>query len=123
MTPGTTSASLLALALGHAGMVACSLAMERHFGQISRGRGLAAAPAAALRGLLRVAAAALLAVALWVCVGAWGGPVGTVLWLGFLSAAAMLVVLGLTYAPRLAAGLSLLALVVAGAALLVLSWA
>ncbi|MEA9728438.1 DUF3325 domain-containing protein [Xanthomonas campestris pv. raphani] len=89
-------ASLTALALCHAGMMAICVAMHRHYEQLT---GQRTAPRAQ-RWQLRVLGACLLLSALGVCVRAWGGSAGAVLWLGMASAGALWVALGLAYAPR-----------------------
>lgn len=89
-------ASLTALALCHAGMLAICVAMHRHYEQLT---GQRTAPRAQ-RWQLRVLGACLLLSALGVCVRAWGGSAGAVLWLGMASAGALWVALGLAYAPR-----------------------
>lgn len=87
------TASLLALALAFAGMAALSVAMDRHHEQLTRRR--------ETPRLLRVGLCALggllIALALVPCVFAWGASVGTVVWLGFLSAGALCVVLLLAW--------------------------
>jgi hypothetical protein len=83
------------LAGAYAGMAALSLAMDRHAEQV-HGR----SPRAAWRGALRLLGALLLALAAVPCVRAWGASVGVVVWLGLLSAGALLLVLLLPYAPR-----------------------
>lgn len=87
-----------ALLLSYAGMAGLCLAMDRHHAQVW-GRDATAAA----RWGLRVVGGALLAAAVLPCVGGWGGSVGSVVWLGFLSVGALLVVVGLSYAPRVAA--------------------
>lgn len=88
-----------ALLLSYAGMAGLCLAMDRHHAQVW---GHDATPAACSG--LRLAGWLLLAAALLPCVWGWGGSVGTVVWLGFLSAGALGVVGVLSYAPRWAAG-------------------
>jgi len=85
-----------AMALCLAGMLLLSQAMDRHCDQLmARG-----APGPLLRAVLRLLAAALMALALWYCIGGWGASVGTVAWLGWLSVSALLVAWLLSYAPR-----------------------
>lgn len=86
-----------ALCAALAGFIALSLAMDRHWAQL-RGRG--AAPAKAQRRRLRGAGAAGLLASLLACLAARGGAQGWVDWAGVLTAAAMAVVLLLTYGPR-----------------------
>lgn len=104
----------LAGALCYAGMTAICLSMDRHHTQV-RGR-----KSPALQRLLRPAGWALLVLALWPCVGAWGSSVGVVIWFGFLSAGALALVLLLPYQPKGAAWLMGLGLV-GGLPLLLLS--
>ena len=93
-------ASMLALAMAFAGMVALAFAMERHHEQLM---GTFAVPPARRR-LLRGAGALLLATAMLPCVWVWGATVGTVAWLGWLSAGALGAVAWIAVAPRGAAG-------------------
>lgn len=81
---------VLALALACAGFAALALAMERHHRQVWH-----RAPGRGLCWSLRLAGAGGLGAALAVCVACAGVAVGVVLWAGLLSAAAVLVVLGL----------------------------
>ncbi|NHZ94764.1 DUF3325 domain-containing protein [Massilia sp. CCM 8734] len=112
---GFQTASLLALGLAYAGMGLLCLAMDRHHVQAWRRE-----PSVRLRLGLRGAGAILLALALLPCVATWGGTVGTVLWLGFLSAGALPLVFLLPYAPRATACSAMLAAPAALAALAVL---
>lgn len=89
----TTTASLLSLALAFAGMAALSAAMDRHYEQLTRRR----ETPRLLRVVLRALGSLLIALALAPCVLAWGGSVGTVVWLGFVSAGALCVVLLLAW--------------------------
>jgi hypothetical protein len=114
----TACAAWLGVALAYAGMAALSLAMDRHCEQLT---GLREVPVR-LRMSLRLAGTALLAAALVPCVMAWGASVGTVAWLGLLSAGALPVALLLPYRPRGAAGLAVLS-AVAGCAGLALAFA
>jgi hypothetical protein len=98
----TGYAAWLALALAYAGMAALSFAMDRHHEQLTRLREVPARR----RVSLRLAGSALLAAAAVPCVAAWGATVGTVAWLGFLSAGALPVALLLPYRPRGVAGLA-----------------
>jgi hypothetical protein len=92
----TLIASLLALALAFAGMVALSFAMDRHFEQLTRRR----ETPRPLRALLRVLGSLLIAAALAPCLLAWGASVGTVVWLCLLSAGALGVTVLLSCLPR-----------------------
>ncbi|CAN5325981.1 hypothetical protein BH10PSE18_BH10PSE18_20920 [soil metagenome] len=99
----TATACLLAFGLAYAGMAALCLAMDRHHAQVWRRD---ASPA--FRRALQAAGWTLIALAAVPCVRSWGGSVGTVLWLGWLSAAALALVLLLSYRPRLAAAFAVL---------------
>ncbi len=92
----------LALALAYAGFVALCLAMDRHHGQVFRHR---AVPWQ--RQALRLVGWLLLAASLPACIAGWGWPVGLVAWFGILSAAGLLLVFLLPYAPRVTAALAL----------------
>lgn len=89
----TLGASLLALALAFAGMAALSVAMDRHYEQLTRRR----ETPCLLRMGLRALGGLLIALALVPCLIAWGGSVGIVVWLGFLSAGALCVALLLAW--------------------------
>ncbi|MET0349589.1 MAG: DUF3325 domain-containing protein [Rhizobacter sp.] len=107
------SATALGLATSYAGMAGLCLAMDRHHDQVW-GRDASAL----VRRLLRVAGVVLLAGGFLLCIDAWGGAIGPVVWAGFLSAGALSLVLLLPYAPRFASVLAALAgaaSVVAGA--------
>lgn len=101
----TVQASLLALALAYAGMAGLSFAMDRHYEQLTRLRETPVRHGV----MLRVAGIALLMAAIVPCVAAWGAAVGSVAWLGFLSAGALPVALLLPYRPRGVAGLAAIA--------------
>ncbi|MOA03546.1 hypothetical protein D3C78_1230570 [compost metagenome] len=106
-------ASLLSLALAFAGMAALAFAMERHYAQLTGAHALP--PARPLRCL----AVPLLLAALLPCVWAWGATVGSVAWLGFLSAGAMGCAAMISAVPRWAARA---ASAVGPVAVLVLAW-
>ena len=79
-----------------AGFAALALAMDRHFEDLlGRGR-----KPGKLRPCLRAGGALGLAASLLACLAADGATQGWVLWLGVMTAAAMAVVLLLSYAPR-----------------------
>ncbi|MCC4615410.1 DUF3325 domain-containing protein [Xanthomonas campestris pv. asclepiadis] len=96
--------ALLDTALCHAAMMALAVAMHRHYEQLTGCR----TASVTQRWWLRSVGVCLLIAALVLCVFAWGGTVGTLLWLGFLSVAALWVALGMAYAPRWSAGLAVL---------------
>ncbi len=105
----TLHASLAALALAFAGMAALAFAMDRHYEQLTGARELPARRGPQLRGL----GTALLALALVPVVSGWGGTVGTVAWLGFVSAGALMAVALISAHARWAARLAWLAGVLA----------
>lgn len=92
----------LALALCYAGMAGLCLSMARHYQQVWGGK-----PGRLARLGLRCAGWLLLALALLPCAAAWGVAVGVVVWLGFLSAGALVLAWLLAYRPRSAAALAL----------------
>jgi len=95
----TTLAALGSLALAHAGMTALALTMDRHRRQL---RPAAARPGRLAGTAWRLTGWTLLALSLWLSGHAWGAPVGTVAWFGLASAASLVLILMLPYAPALA---------------------
>ncbi len=93
----SVSFSLVVSSICFAGMAALSLAMDRHYEQVScrfcvpRWHRIA----------LRVLGVLLLFLSLWVCMAGAGVSVGAVTWTGWLTASALAVALCLTYAPRM----------------------
>lgn len=106
---------LLAIALCYAGMAGLSLAMPRHYSQVSTAK-LSASRAR----LLRIASTMLLIVSLWPAITMWGVVVGIVVWLGLLSVAALLWVGLLAYWPRFAATKALILALIGVSACIVL---
>lgn len=100
--------ALLSMSLAYAGFTAVCLAMERHHGSVW-GR----PPAGRTATTLRAAGFGLLALAAVPSVVALGGSAGIVAWFGFLTAAALVLIVLLPYAPRLAAALGVAAPVIA----------
>ena len=96
--------NFLVFALCYAGLSCLCLAMDRHHAQVW---GREATPAA--RRCLGCIGWLLLGAAMLPCVRGWGGSVGIVVWFGFLSAGALLLVAGLGLAPRWAARAAALA--------------
>lgn len=88
-----------------AGLAALSLAMERHYADI-HGRG--ATPPAAARRSLRMGGGLALLSALAAALRNGSTSHGILLWLGGLTAAAIALVLLLSYTPRLTARSALL---------------
>lgn len=107
-------ASLLAFGLCYAGMAALSLAMEKHHAQVWTD-----SPRPLQQKSLRVAGWGLILLALVPSITGWNATVGVVAWAGMLSLGAIVFVLLLSYQPRIAASLGLIAgiLSVAGLAL------
>lgn len=97
----TPAAAVLAFALSYAGMAGLCLAMDRHHAQVWKRDASTSA-----RWSLRTLGWLLLAMALVPSVAAWGATVGVVVWLGFLSAGALLLAVLLPYAPRVASVLA-----------------
>lgn len=93
-------ASLLALALSFSGMVALAFAMDRHHEQLTGKRQVPSSRS----GLLRALGSALLVAAIAPCVMGWGATVGIVVWIGFISAGALIGVAGIAAHVRGAAG-------------------
>ncbi len=89
-----------AFALAYAGFLALCLSMDRHHQDLFARR-----PKPPRRLGLRGMGWALLALSAWICVLRWGWAEGTVGWLGLLTAAALLLVFLLPYAPRTALAL------------------
>ena len=106
---------LLATALCYAGMAGLSLAMPRHYSQVSTAK-LSASRARQLR----IASTLLLIVSLWPAISMWGVVVGIVVWLGLLSVAALLWVGLLAYWPRFAATKALILALIGVSACIVL---
>ncbi len=100
---------VLAFALCWSGMQALALAMDRHYEQLT---GLREAPRR-LRVASRIVGSVLLAVALWLCVSAWGPAIGFVAWWGFLTLGALAVSLLLPSMPRIGSGAAAVAGVLA----------
>ena len=92
----TLQASVLALALSFTGMAALAFAMDRHYEQLTGNYELPAAQ----RWLLRCVGVMALVAAIWPCAVAWGATVGSIAWLGWMSVAALTVVLLISAAPR-----------------------
>lgn len=107
----TLHASLAALALAFAGMVALAFAMERHYEQLTGARELPAGRGRQLRCL----GVPLLALSLLPAFWAWGATAGTVAWLGFLSCGALAAVALIGVHARWTARLACLATVVVAA--------
>lgn len=94
--------SLFPFALTYTGWAALCLSMSRHAREV-----LQREPSPLQRHLLRAAGWLALTAALLMVTSQGGWPIGTVEWLGMLTASAVSFVLLLSYYPRLAAGLGL----------------
>jgi len=99
-------ATLVAALLCHAAMMALSLAMGRHYEQLTGQREVPARR----RHLLRASGWALLLLAAFVCIRSFDIGVGLTLWCALLSVAALAVACGLTYRPRQSARMAAVAL-------------
>jgi|SRR5690606_3710264 len=99
-----THASLGAIVFAFTGMVAISLAIDRHYSQAS---GRHDVPRW-LRLALRSSGWLLIMVSLRFCIAGWGLSVGLVSWLGFLTTGALMVAGLLAYAPRYMVGAAIL---------------
>jgi hypothetical protein len=92
-----TAAIIAALSSAAAGFTALSLAMDRHWENLN-GRGNL--PSDSTRRMLRWSGGGGLLVSLLVCLFVWGASQGWVAWAGMLTAAAISLVLILSYAGR-----------------------
>lgn len=90
-------ATMAALALVYAGLVAICAGYDRHRRQLWPG---SPKPSAHRRSTLALAGWALLALALWVDLREWSGGVGWTMWFGQLSVATALLVIQLAYRPK-----------------------
>lgn len=99
---------LAVFALAYLGLASLAYGMERHHRQLTRSH--ASSVLAALKRVTPVAAWVWLLAALYVAITLEGAGPGTVLWLGNLTVAAILLALLLTYAPCLARRLAILSL-------------
>jgi hypothetical protein len=93
----STMAIIAALSSAAGGFVALSLAMDRHWEGL-HGRGNL--PADSTRRMLRWSGSGGLLVSLLVCLNVWGASQGWVAWAGVLTAAAISMVLVLSYGAR-----------------------
>lgn len=89
-----------------AAMTGLSLAMDRHYEQLTQQRDV---PSRRSRQL-RAGGTVLLLLSLAVCIQSWGGPIGLTLWCGFLTLTALAVACLLAYVPKLALALTLAAM-------------
>jgi hypothetical protein len=87
--------SLVAFILALAGFAALALAMHRHYRHVRHH-----ALGTGTQILLRLTGAGSLAASFAACIADAGWAIGPVLWLGWLTAAALTVALGLTFWPR-----------------------
>lgn len=107
-----TSPTLIALALGCAGMTCLSLALERHHEQVFGRRTVPAAR----RRLARLGGCLLLALALGLCVRTRGWGIGLAAFCALATASILPVAWLLPYAPRLLAGVAAACAALGGAA-------
>lgn len=97
-------AILSVLLTAYAGMAGLCVAMDRHARQLRQRPW-----SLPVRRCWQALGSLFLGLALFFCLRHWGVSVGLVCWPGFLSVAALALVGGWAYRPRLAAGLALLA--------------
>lgn len=99
-------ATLTAFSLLFAAMAGLSLAMDRHYEQVTRQRDVPPRR----RRQLRSGAVILLLLSLAACTQAWGGPIGFTLWCALSTLAALAVACSLSYLPKLTVTLTLAAI-------------
>jgi hypothetical protein len=99
---------LVTFALAYLGLASLAYGMERHHKQLTRSHTFSIL--LALKRMTPVAAWGWLLAALYLAIRLEGAGPGSVLWLGNLTAGAMLLALLLTYAPGLARWLAILSL-------------
>lgn len=102
MTPSLVGS----FAAAYAGLIALSLAMDRHDRQLRPRR---APPSAAGRHLWRTVGWGLLALSVALALQTWGSSVGIVTWFGVLSTCLLLLVWLLPYRPQWALRLAMVA--------------
>ncbi|WP_191575356.1 DUF3325 domain-containing protein [Achromobacter animicus] len=107
MTMNDLCAIAMALLLTYAGMACLALATPRHYHQV-----WTRDPHAGHTRVLRGAGVLLMGLAILPCVGLWGDVLGMVVWLGWLSAGALLWFGLLSWAPRPAAGTAAVAVAI-----------
>ncbi|MGX8883934.1 DUF3325 domain-containing protein [Methylovorus sp. SPW-M1] len=112
---------LAVFALAYLGLASLAYGMERHHKQLTRAHG--SSVLAALKRVTPVAAWGWLIAALYLAISLEGAGPGSVLWLGNLTAAAMMLALLLTYAPGLARRLAMVSLPLIVLGMLVACWA
>jgi hypothetical protein len=94
----STSASMVGLCLAYAGFAALALAMDRHYAD-AFGRG--ESPSPLLRRGMQWAGSLGLVLSLATIIAQVGWAIGSVIWLGVLTLAALPLALLLAYAPRI----------------------
>lgn len=102
MTPSLVDS----FAAAYTGLIALSLAMDRHYRQLCPQR---APPSAVARHLWRTAGWGLLALSVALALQTWGKSVGIVAWFGVLTACLLLLVWLLAYRPHWARHLAMAA--------------
>ncbi|MNR82251.1 hypothetical protein D3C72_130070 [compost metagenome] len=98
--------TLTAFALLFAGMAGLSLAMDRHYEQLTQQREVPARRRLQLRSIGWL----LLLLSLTACLQVWSVGIGLALWFGLLTLAALAVACSLTYVPKLTVALTLVAI-------------
>lgn len=95
---GNTSllaACFLTYALAYAGMTVLSLSMEKHYAQAMRGADLSQGR----KKCLKIVGWSFLALGILSSIHGWNSTIGIVVWSGFVSVAAINMVLVLSYFP------------------------
>jgi Protein of unknown function (DUF3325) len=96
--------SAIAFTLAYAGLTAVCLSMERHY-RLVWGQ----TPSVAAATALRVLGFVVLCVSVVPAVSSWSAAIGVIAWFGFMTLAALPLIFLLPYAPRVAAGLAVIA--------------
>ncbi len=102
----TFIATLMAALLCYAAMSSLSLAMDRHYEQLTSQREVPEVR----RRVFRIAGWTLLMLSAAACIRIWDVGIGLAVWFALLMAAALAVACGMTYVPRVAVAISVAAL-------------
>lgn len=90
-------ATIASFLFAFAGMMALSLAMDRHYEQLTKEREVPAVR----RRLARLVGWLLLLVSITLVIHAWSVSAGLTFWCAIITLAALVVACGMTYMPRL----------------------
>lgn len=102
----TFIATLMAALICYAAMSSLSLAMDRHYEQLTQQREVPAER----RRLFRIAGWTLLVLSMAACIYIWNTGVGLTVWFALLTMAALAVACGMTYVPRITTRITMAAL-------------